>query len=1085
MKRSTILRILAGCLLGLLLMAGGALWLLGSDWGRQQLERLIRERMARRSDLVLGPLRIDFSLWHDFPHLTASVHHVLLTDTAYGRTVQVLRVGRADLRLELRPLLRGQFRVKHLTLQDAEFRQLTDSLGHDWGLRGRGPRRDHPPGPPDFDLDSLLIRNLRVSERNELHNSGFAAQVDQGRLVVRVRGGQARVRGRLRGQLEYLRTSRGNLFEQEPTEAQVRYRYNFRERQGTFLRTSATLNGDTVRISGTHRGARPGEPRGTHLNLAFWGNQPLLKVLRVALPPSLQRFIRGARSPSHAHIHYTIRGRSGPTTRPRTVLRFALRNAQVRWADSLRRIRRWDARGVYDNGPAHDLRSTVLSFERCRLYSSAGQLDARLTVRDFTRPHLRGHIRGRTELQTVASVVVPDLWRARAGQVALDLRFNGALPDIPDRATRLAQRPDTLLPPIAARGTVRLEHASFDIPSRRARMLDLNVRVRLLDSVWRLENLAGQLNGMRVRANATTTNLLAYVSGQHPTTTIAGTFAVDELQLPELRRLLAAPSRPARPRMRKRPPRDADPLQIADMMNLLPPGLHLDIDLECGRLVVAADTLRALAATVRHDGRHVQLRNLRAQVWGGQLRGLAGWTTDTRDPQPVLLELVAHFPTLRYRQLLERVTRPPRRATGKKAADPTLRELLLSANGRVTATIDQFVLPGTNRLTDVELYIDKNGSHFDIPALTFRTGPDGTGRISASATMSGIHLTRAQATVALRYGTLDVQKLLQLLAALNTAPETASEVGGGAVSGAGRSRPGGRPAGPSPFLDGTVTGQVHVVAAQMRYGVLRGQDFELRSTLEAGQARVQACSLQAFGGQLRLSGVLRTDSGAHHHPLRAQLQLRDVQLPQLFALAAPLGLDALGPDNVRGRMNAEADVQTDLDHTFLPRLNRTRAFVRTDLQDLELLNVEALMQALRLLSPRRTSHLYFEPVQSRFLLEHGRLLIPGLNLSSNLTDMQVTGEYDFNGQANLYVGLSPLQTLFGNNRKRIERIRNGEATERRSRGLIYLHLRRQPGNRRYQVRLFQKQEQRQHQAELLEQYHRLLRQQPPDTVSWQ
>ena len=1084
MKLSTILRILAGCVLGLLLVAGGALWLLGSDWGRQQLERLIRERMAQRSDLVLGPLEIDFSLWRDFPHLTASVHHVLLTDTSFRRSVDVLRVGRADLRLELRPLLRGQFRARHLTLQDAEFRQVTDSLGHDWGLRGRGPRRDHPSGPPDFDLDSLLIRNLHVSDRNELHNSGFAAQVDQGRLVVRVRDGQAQVRGRLRGQLEFLRTSRGNLFEQEPIEAQVRYRYNFRERQGTFLRTSATLNGDTVRINGTHRGAAPGETRGTHLNLAFRGNQPLLEVLRVALPPSLERFLRGAHSPSHAHIHYTIRGLSGPTTRPRMVLRFALRNAQVRWADSVRRIRRWDARGVYDNGPEHDSRSTMLSFEQCRLYSSAGQLDARLTVRDFTTPHLNGHIKGRTELQTVASVVVPDLWRARKGQVALDLTFNGALPDIPDRATRLTQQADTLLPPIAARGTVRLEHASFDIPSRRARMLDLNVRVRLLDSVWRLENLAGRLNGMQVRANATTTNLLAYVSGQHPTTNVTGTFAVDELQLPELRRLLAAPSRAARPAARKRLPRGADgkPMQVADMMNVLPPGLHLDIDLECGRLVVAADTLRELAATIRHDGHHVQLRNLRARVWGGQLSGLAGWATDTLNPQPVMLELAAHFPTLRYRQLLTRVSRPPRRGTGKKATDPTLREILLSANGRVTATIDQFLLPGTTRLTDVELYIDKNGSHFDIPALTFRTNTDGTGRVSASATLAGIHLARAQATVELRYGTLDVQKLLQMLAALGSVPPPSERSRPERPAG----RPGRRPpGGPSPFLDGTVTGRVHVVAAQMRYGVLQGQDFELLSTLVAGQAQVQECSLAAFGGRLELSGVLQTDSGANHHPLRAQLRLRDVQLPQLFALAAPLGLDALGSDNVRGRMNAAADVQTDLDHTFLPRLNRTRAFVRTNIQDLELINVEALMQALHLLSPRRTGHLYFEPVQSQFLLDQGRLLIPGLNLSSNLTDMQVTGEYGFNGRADLFVGLSPLQTLFGNNRKRIERIQSGEATQRRSRGLIYLHLQRVAGSSRYKVKLFKKQQQRQQQTELLENYRHLLRRQPPDTVLWQ
>ncbi|OWP62558.1 hypothetical protein CDA63_13700 [Hymenobacter amundsenii] len=774
MKFSTLLKLLAGCVLGVLLVVGAGLWVAGSEWGRQQLEKRLRARLSERSDLVLGPLQIDFSLWHDFPHLTASVQHVQLTDTSFGRSVQVLRVGRADLRLALRPLWHGLLEIERLTLRDAEFRQLTDSAGHDWGLRGRGPRLARPKSPPDFDLDSLLIYNLRVSDRNELHNSGFAAHVTRGGLVVRVRDGQAQVRGLLTGELEYLRSSRSLIFARKVMVARVRYGYDFQRRQGTFRRTLATLNGDTVRVSGTHRGAGLREPRGTHLNLRFAGNQPLLEVLRVALPAGLDRYLEGAQSPSHAQIEYTIRGLSGPTVRPRTVLRFALRDAQVRWPDSDYRIRRWDARGAFDNGPAHASRTTYLTFEQCRLYSTAGQLDARLTVRDFTRPRLQGHITGRTELQTVAIVVVPELWRARSGQVALDLELDGWLPDFSRRAAQArgpaAGRPMRL--PVAVRGTVRLEHAFFDIPSRQAEMRDLNVRVGLRDSLWRLENLSGRLNGMQLQANATTTNLLAYASGQHPSTRISGEFAVDELRLSELRRLLAAPRRTGThpDRGRPRPPAREGPMQVADMMNLLPEGLLLNVGLRCSRLVVGADTLRDLAATVQNDGHRVALKNLRVRAWSGQISGAASWRTDTTALPPVQLRLKAHFPALDYQQLLARITRPPRRQPGQRATDPTLREILLDADGQIDATIERLQLPGHSGLEQVALRIDKDGSDFRIPAFTFRTNTGGTGQIQASATLAGIHLAKAQATVELRYGTLDVQRFLQLLAALGTYP---------------------------------------------------------------------------------------------------------------------------------------------------------------------------------------------------------------------------------------------------------------------------------------------------------------------------
>ena len=1077
MKNPFLRRFLAVAVLGLVGAVLGGAWLVGTQWGQHQLEQLIRQRLTRNSDLVVAPFEVSISALRDFPHLSVALRHLQLTDTSYHRAVPVLRVGRLDARLDLTHIWQGRFEVSRLILRDVEFHQLTDARGHDWGLRGKGPRDATPKGPPDFDLGSLLLYNVRVVDRNELQNSGFSAYVREGRLAARVRRGVARVSGQLDGQLVYLRSGRGNLFAQEPVVAQIQYHYDFRRREGRFRRTRATLNGDTVLVRGTHRGAAPGQARGTRLNLRFAGRQPLLEVLRVALPTGLERFLDDARSPSHAYIQYSIRGVSGPTTRPRTVLHFAMRNAQVQWADSARRIRRWDARGTFDNGPAHAPSTTSLTFEQCRIYSRAGELDAALSVSDFTKPRLQGHVRGRTDLQTLAAVVVPNFWKARAGEAAIDLTLNGVLPTIPARANRRAVRPATLLPPIAARGTVRLENASFAIPRRQADMAELNVNIRLRDSLWTLENLSGRLNGMQLRANATTTYLLAYFSGQHPTTTIAGTFAVDELHLGELRRLLAAPRGGQRYQRPGQQPaslaRTPNQKLAARALNLLPPGLLLDIRLRCGRLVVAADTLANLAATVRHNGRYVQLRDLRAQVWGGQVRGVVSWPTDTLNLQPVAAQLAVHFPALDYQQLLSRVTRPSKRtAAGSK--DPTLREVLLAANGQATVAIDQLALPGAGALQSLRLRIDKNGPRFLIPSFTFRSSTGGQGRISATALLSGIQLASARADLDLHYATLDVQHLLQLLAALSTMPPPPDDA---------PRRPRQRTAGSSsPFLDGTVTGRVNVTADQVKYGALRGNRFQLSSSLEARQVQLEHCSLQAFGGSISLRGTLRTDAAVGHHPLHAQLRLQRIELPQLFGLAAAVGFDVLGSGNVRGTMNGETDLHTDLDNTFLPDIHQTHAFLKTDLQELELLEVGALTEALRFLREERTSHLYFEPVSPRFVLDGNRLLIPGLHLNSNLTDMSVSGEYFLDGQANLYVGLSPLQTLFGNNEKRVARIRSGEATQRPSRGLVYLSLRRPAGSRRYQVKPFRRQEQRQNLGQMQRQYLELLRTQQLDTT---
>lgn len=1070
MKRPSVRQLLGFSLLGVVIIVLGVLLALSSEWGRRQVAHLIRERLARNSDLVLAPFEVDFSPLRDFPDFTVSLHHFYLTDTTAHGNVPVLRIERADARLHLKELLYGRVKVNHLMLHNTEFRQLTDSTGQDWGLHGKGARRNAASSPPDFDLDSLTLINFRVTDRNDFQHSGFEAFLYRARLRARGRAGIAQVRGLLDGQLVFLRSGRGNLFEQEPVRAQVSYQYDFKQRKGTFLRTRATLNGDTVLIRGTHQAPPPGQPRGTRLDLRMVGAQPLLEVLHVALPPGLHQYLEGAHSPSHARIWYTIKGLSGPATRPRTILKFRLRNAQIQWADSARRIRRWDARGTFDNGPEHNSRTTSLTFDQCRLYSTAGELDAALTARNFLHPTLTGRVQGRTELQTLAAVVAPGLWQARQGTAALDLRFNGPLPEIPTREVRRAiQARHVELPPLAVRGTITLQNASFRVPSRGADMVGLNVKLGLLDSLWRLENLSGRLNGMQVKANASTTHLLSYFNGQNPVTTVRGTFAVDELRLDRLRQLLAPPAgQPHRAPRPRKPGRTRNQELAARAMNLLPPGLRLNIRLECGKLVLPADTLYQLAATVRHNGRYVQLTNLETQVWGGQASGAVSWPTDTLHLQPVAMRLALRFQTVGYRRLLALLERQPRRTTAP--TDPSLREVALAANGQVMATVKTLTLPGGENLTNLRLRLDKNGPSFRMPYLNFETSAGGRGRVSATAQLKKGQLAAATANINLQYALLDVQQLLRLLAALSPPPSENQ------FANSGRLRPV-----TSPFIDGTVTAQVRVSAEQVRYALLRGRNFRLISHLEPGGARLENCSLQAFGGSISLQGRMQTDTGPNHHPLRAQMRLQHIELPALFQLAEALQFDVLRAHNVRGTMQCEADVHTDLDAAFLPDLTRTHAYLKTDLRDLELLDVDALAQALRFLSDKKTNHLYFEPVSPRFLLDGNRVLVPSMHLNSNLTDLAVSGEYYLNGQANLYVGFSPMQTLFGNNEKRIERIQSGEATRRPSKGLVYVHLSRPPGSK-YKVRLFKKQEQRRQQEQLRQQYRALLRTQRLDTT---
>ncbi|MCI1186227.1 AsmA-like C-terminal region-containing protein [Hymenobacter sp. DH14] len=1116
MKRFSLRRILAwaaALLLLLVLGAGVVVWQLGEGFARRLVARKVRTALTKNSELVLAPFRVEMSPWRDFPHLTASIQHIALTDTSFRQRVPVLQVGRADLRLELLSLWRGQVQVTRAVVTNVDFRERVDSLGHAWGLRGKRPKGEGKNPTLNLKLDDLEVNNFHFSTKNDFLRSAFGVAVRQAKLKAQLRSGVLRVAGELQGELSYLRTRAGTLFEREPVGARVHYRYSFADRQGLLYRTRATLNGDSVRVSGTHT-LDPKHPEGTMMNLRFVGNQPLVKVLMAALPPRFESYLAGTTSPSTAHVHYNISGLSGPKIVPHNVLTFGLRGASLQWPEPARRINRWDLVGTYDNGPGHNPRTTILTLKRCRIYSAAGQLDVALKLRNFRRPIIDGRFRGQATLPELAALLPSAQWQARSGAADVDVQVRGQLPPRRGRPVR-----GPLPPPLSLRGVLTLHRASLLLPARGADLSDVNVRIGLRDSVWQLNNASGVLNKMRFRASATTRNLLGYLNGQHPTAAIGGRFAVDELRLHELRELLkprprlaatalpfagaqAAARREARDRSRRaRAPRNKARLAATLASELIPAGLLLDVQLQCQRLLLASDTLSDLAVTVHHDGHQVQLSNLNGRMWGGRVRGSLQWPTDSANRvAPVQYRLAVHFPRLDYEQLMARLNRPlmPAAATRRPAAarkpasagQPALRDLLFEANGRLNLDIDRVDLPEGENMRKVSVQLEKYGGLVAMPYLRFLTPEGGHGEASGSARFRGLRLRQADTDVTLRYATLDVQRLLGMIASLTAAApdsvptaRTRARAERKAERKAERAQ---RPGNPSLLASGVLTAVLRVEADQVTYGPVSGSRFRLVSHLRNGEARLDNCSVDALQGHLSISGYMRSPANRAHHPTQLQVRLQDIQLPALFGTMADMGLGVLGADNVLGSLRGVADLRTDLGRSFLPSLGNTAGYLKTDIRGLELVNVEALVQALKILKSERTSHLYFEPVQGEFVLGEGQLLIPGLRLNSNLSNLDVSGHYGLSGATNLYIGLQPMKALFGNNEKRIERIQNGEPmTKADAKGkdkLTYVSLRRTAPGEKFQVRLFQRDEHRDAQARLLEQYRSYLLTQRLDTT---
>lgn len=1070
-------RVLGLSLLLLVLGAAGAGWLVLTRYAEPFAQREVRRALVGESELVLAPFKVELSLFRDFPYPTASLSHVILTDTVYHRAVPVLQIGRVDLRLDARALLHRRVQITRLTVRDAVVAQTVDSLGHSWGLRGKKRPATHGHAPAlDLAADSIILYNIRVSTHNDFIHSALAASTSQARLSASLRRGELVVRGHFAGSLEELRNRSGTLLAHEPVNGRVHYRYQFGPRRGLFFSdTRATLKGDTITMSGTHQADTAGVngvPRGNWLNLRFSGFQPLVELLQAALPPTIKPYMRGAVSPSKARLVYRIAGLSGPRVRPRTIMRFGLQGASIQWPDSARRINRWDLQAIYDNGPAHNPSTMSLRFDQCRVYTSVGLLDVNFLLRDFRRPYVTGRLHGRTDLPSLAVLLPSSRWHASQGTADLNVRLRGLLPAFGPRHRGEFRKNMSVF------GTATIHDASFNLSHHRTGLRHLNVQIGLRDSLWRLTNASGTLGeGMHFTATATTVHLFDYFTDQSPTASVTGRFDLNELDLGQLRELTRRRTASQAPQPTSR--RTAARRQLTATLgsSLIPAGLRLDMHLRLGKLALATDTLRDLAVRVRHDGRLVRLDSIKGHLWDGEVTGRAQWPTDSANAvAPVTYNVHFKFDTLDYRHLVGRLSQPPKHST-KRPASPAIRELLLAANGQLRYDINTLALPDGEALRDVHMRLDKSGSALNLPYLRFTAPQGGRGQGTALVLLDGLHIVAADATLDLHYASLDVPRLLRMLA--STMPAPPADSAARAARRAQRlarqtrrlARNGGRPTA-SMLTNGQFTALLRVEADQVRYGAIGGSQFRLVSRLREGEALLDDCTVNAFDGRVTLRGRLTTNAGREHHPLLVQALLEDIQLPQLFGTFQDMKLNVLSNDNIRGSLRCAAALRTDLDARFLPDLDYTTGYLKADVRNLELMNVEALEDAFKLVK-KRTQHLYFEPVSTEFVLSRGQLLIPNLRLDSNLTELQISGRYGFDGRANLFIGMNPLHALLGSNAKRIARIQAGEESSRRPGKLTYVNLSREQPHTKYQVHLFQKNEQRQ-QAAVLRQQSRLV-----------
>ncbi|MFC5412289.1 AsmA-like C-terminal region-containing protein [Larkinella bovis] len=466
--------------------------------------------------------------------------------------------------------------------------------------------------------------------------------------------------------------------------------------------------------------------------------------------------------------------------------------------------------------------------------------------------------------------------------------------------------------------------------------------------------------------------------------------------------------------------------------------------------------LRIQEVVGKLDGRSFNLNgevtNLLRYVLGG-----------SQEIHPVRTQLAAHWQELDFSKPAVSTSPKPAPKKVPSSTDSLLAGLLFGTEYSATIRIDRIRLPSREDLSDMSFVVHKKGELVRVPQLLCKTTLGGSIAGLGHFQLNPDGIQEPYAALRLAYDRLDLQRLVSLLAGLNSMQATYR-----------------RPVSPK-----RKTGlsdyrfDLEVKARKLDYQTLKGNDFGLKTVIKDETAQLERLTMNAFGGRLGSHGLMKLGD-PKGFPTTLNVTLQRMDLYQLFRAAEEMNLDVLKGENIRGTVDCSMTLRTDLNNDFLPEVDKITAYTKASIRAMELIDVQPIQQALRFLPKAKTGHIYFEDVDAQFLLHQNRILMPDLNLTSNLSYLHLNGDYTLNKKAAFLVEISLTDLLFGNNKRRIRQIQDADST-RMNKGLTnHLLLHRDLG--KYRMKLFGRRDFETHKQSLRDEWQTELNRHKIDTT---
>ncbi|MBX0292506.1 hypothetical protein K3G63_18825 [Hymenobacter sp. HSC-4F20] len=472
--------------------------IIGVWLGQEHIIALFVQALNRHLQVPVQASRLEVSVLDQFPHLSVTLHDVVVAGSVPADTMKLARARRLYCAFDAWDLLAGRYRIRAVTLADAQVRvrRNAQGLGNYHVLR---PDTTAPAMavPFDLELQRVQLERVQVLYEDAARKQHLSLRTPALRAALVITDTQVDIVAQGTAQVEVLRLGSDAYFQRKEVVVSTRLVVNRPAQQLTISSSQLHIGPAAYTVAGTidYR-------RAAQLNLRGEAVGADVQSVLALLPPRLARPLTDYQSRGQVYFGGTVRGELSGRHNPVVSVQFGCREASFFHPRYRQAVDHVSLRGSFTNGAAHSASTALLTLSGVQGQLSGRPFSGSLRLENLRDPSVRLQMQADVDVARALRFLPVAAVRAARGTAVVQLQLNG-------RLRELRQHPTSA----QAAGQLLLRNVHVQLRDFRHPFSDLTGRLQLQGTDVAVPALRGRLGNSDFRGRGTLRNATSWLLG--------------------------------------------------------------------------------------------------------------------------------------------------------------------------------------------------------------------------------------------------------------------------------------------------------------------------------------------------------------------------------------------------------------------------------------------------------------------------------------------------------------------------------------------------------------------------------------------